>query len=1085
MSRTLSITWEGDFSKTNSLALVNAHIYEQLVEDSRFQLHRFPEDRPDPAEIHISHLWPPRLTRPSGAEYWISILPWEFGAVPVTWYMSMKYDMDEIWVYSQHNKNSYIASGIPGNKIRVLPLAVDPDIFKPEEKEESSASIDTSFRFLYVGGSIARKGFDILLDAYLEEFSPEEPVSLIVKDHGNTTHYHGISMQQRVLDTKDNPQSPQILYTDLHLSSQQLADLYRSCDCAVFPFRGEGFGLPIAEAAACGTAVIVPDQGPASEWLNHDEAIFVPSRLFRHPEAKIGDLATLDEPTWIDIDKKALQAAMRYAFQHRDAIHLKGRLASSNIRSSYTWQQTASLAGRYILDLWSRQFAWCGPSAEQQLRRELAAVSACSQREQEVKAEGLLAALVQRFPHYASLHMQLASKYIAARRFLQAISLLVPITEQASEEGQSRYSDLTDESIGTAWMLLAVCYSEMQSWSLAIHAFNEAKKLHIPVHSLQIPYFQVAVRALRLLLGELHKEMGETYLDLNADVNAVEEFQKALDCTPGMEKAVQRLEEVKELREAGAKKVSSLFTNNGRLLSAAKGDCGKVQWVWSSHSEVSSDIQPLWEKAAMSWFHPGQQVLWVEAGESLAEYDAASVYASVVLLLSEGIDTQELIDWTTWCSSRAAAGSTLIVYQGQAATESFSAVCSLLEYGIWSLKGQGTLHDPEDGRLNAYKAFQREEIGIHWDCPFYNATGYASEQRHFIESLKPHPYLIKVRAMDAARSVPEPPEEQIGNAYAVFKQPPLVHMQAAPAHLFSMPRAPISIGRTMFETDRIPADWVQVLNTLTEVWVPSQFNFDTFVASGVDPLKLQVVPGVLDERKYSLTSLQRSAIPGARSFAFLSVFDWSIRKGWDLLLRAYLSSFTEEDDVTLVLKVSQINEPNARISQLIEQFTRELQLHSPPHVLVLDARLTEQEMLELYASCHAFVLPTRGEGWGRPYMEAMALEVPVIGTNWSAQLEFMNEQNSYLIDVERLVEVPPSMPAHFKGHMWAEPSIEHLIQLLRDVYRRYDQAKQRAQIGRQSIFPKYSTQSIGRIINRNLERVITQYYETEVYHEQS
>jgi glycosyltransferase involved in cell wall biosynthesis len=57
----------------------------------------------------------------------------------------------------------------------------------------------------------------------------------------------------------------------------------------------------------------------------------------------------------------------------------------------------------------------------------------------------------------------------------------------------------------------------------------------------------------------------------------------------------------------------------------------------------------------------------------------------------------------------------------------------------------------------------------------------------------------------------------------------------------------------------------------------------------------------------------------------------------------------------------------------------------------------------LYAAVDCFVLPTRGEGWGLPIFEAMAMGLPVIATNWSGQVDFMNENNAFPIRVDKLV----------------------------------------------------------------------------------
>ena len=63
--------------------------------------------------------------------------------------------------------------------------------------------------------------------------------------------------------------------------------------------------------------------------------------------------------------------------------------------------------------------------------------------------------------------------------------------------------------------------------------------------------------------------------------------------------------------------------------------------------------------------------------------------------------------------------------------------------------------------------------------------------------------------------------------------------------------------------------------------------------------------------------------------------------------------------------------------------------------------LSASDMPRLYAGADAYVLPTRGEGWGRPFMEALAMGLPTIASRWSAVLEFMDDATSWLIDGER------------------------------------------------------------------------------------
>jgi glycosyltransferase involved in cell wall biosynthesis len=66
-----------------------------------------------------------------------------------------------------------------------------------------------------------------------------------------------------------------------------------------------------------------------------------------------------------------------------------------------------------------------------------------------------------------------------------------------------------------------------------------------------------------------------------------------------------------------------------------------------------------------------------------------------------------------------------------------------------------------------------------------------------------------------------------------------------------------------------------------------------------------------------------------------------------------------------------------------------------PAVYLIDRHVPTVDLPRLYAAAGAFVLPSRGEGWGRPHTEAMAMGLPVIATNWSGPTEYMTEHNSY------------------------------------------------------------------------------------------
>ena len=135
-----------------------------------------------------------------------------------------------------------------------------------------------------------------------------------------------------------------------------------------------------------------------------------------------------------------------------------------------------------------------------------------------------------------------------------------------------------------------------------------------------------------------------------------------------------------------------------------------------------------------------------------------------------------------------------------------------------------------------------------------------------------------------------------------------------------------------------------------------------------------------------------------------------------------------------------------QIRATIEEMRRSLGKPGRPPIEVISHVLSREEMPRLYAAADCFVLPTRGEGWNLCALEAMATGLPVICTRWSAHLDFLNDQNSYLVDIEGTEPIPPggrgSNPA-YRGSCWARPSLQHLRHLLRHLYHNQQEGREK------------------------------------------
>jgi glycosyltransferase involved in cell wall biosynthesis len=229
-----------------------------------------------------------------------------------------------------------------------------------------------------------------------------------------------------------------------------------------------------------------------------------------------------------------------------------------------------------------------------------------------------------------------------------------------------------------------------------------------------------------------------------------------------------------------------------------------------------------------------------------------------------------------------------------------------------------------------------------------------------------------------------------------------------PTH-FAQP-SKYNIGMFFFEADKITEEWVEMCNKMTGIIVPSEFCKKMCEYSGV------TVPVIVAHGYYSqhipsekVDWKERLQI-GVGEKTFLSVFQWNYRKGFDVLLRAfwaafpnggprlvikaYANDFRESEKEKIIRDIKQLKQMHLAIN-----FEKQTQtLPNFPNVSLLLDRLSDDEMFWLYEQMDAFVLLTRGEGWGRPYLEAAAHEMPIIATDWSAHTEFLNKDNAYMVD---------------------------------------------------------------------------------------
>jgi len=263
-------------------------------------------------------------------EYKIGFTMLEVDGLPASWVQSANM-MDEVWTPSTFNRETFKRSGVT-KPIHVIPLGVNPAYFNPGIK---GYRIDGPFTFLTMFEWGERKAPEILLKAFNDEFGSSEDVVLICKAYNQDPAVH-IPAQVRNYYLKDS--GGRIVFSiNEVVPSYQLGSIYRSVDCFVLASRGEGWGLPILEAMACGLPVIATNWSAQSDFISNDTAYLLDVERLRPAEAKCPYYEGFN---WAEPSYEHLRSLMRHVFENRDEAKTLGVRASAEVLTKWSWKQS-------------------------------------------------------------------------------------------------------------------------------------------------------------------------------------------------------------------------------------------------------------------------------------------------------------------------------------------------------------------------------------------------------------------------------------------------------------------------------------------------------------------------------------------------------------------------------------------------------------------------------------------------------------------------------------------------------------------------------------------------------------------------
>lgn len=361
----LNVVWEGTQFVYHSLALVNREQCINLINSEQVNLTIVPYEKNefDPTQderflplitndvrykseveadvlslpyVWIRHQWPPKKEVPLGSK-WILMQPWEFSSLRKDFIEPFS-EADEIWTPSNFSRMAFINSGIDADKIQVIPNGVNPLIFTPLGIKYPLKT-KKKLKFLFLGGTIPRKGIDLLLQAYVSTFSFKDDVCLIIKDLGGDSFYQGLTADAMIDKIMSEPNAPEIEYINNDLTEEEIASLYRACDVFVSPYRGEGFSLPTLEAMACGLPVVVTQGGSTDDFVDETVGWLIPSSKLSIGE-EIDGYPLVQETFILNPDIQTLAEILLSIYKKPTNLKVLGLKGSLRARENWTWKKS-------------------------------------------------------------------------------------------------------------------------------------------------------------------------------------------------------------------------------------------------------------------------------------------------------------------------------------------------------------------------------------------------------------------------------------------------------------------------------------------------------------------------------------------------------------------------------------------------------------------------------------------------------------------------------------------------------------------------------------------------------------------------
>ncbi len=285
-----------------------------------------------------------------------------------------------------------------------------------------------------------------------------------------------------------------------------------------------------------------------------------------------------------------------------------------------------------------------------------------------------------------------------------------------------------------------------------------------------------------------------------------------------------------------------------------------------------------------------------------------------------------------------------------------------------------------------------------------------------------------------------------------------------------------SVGTFYLETGNLQnTTWLPYLQMMDGIMVCSSHEVNTLKDAGCK--NIHQIGHPIDTEKFNNNYKAIEGVP-QDTFNFYFIGEFIDRKNLGDLVTAYHVAFTRSDNVNLIIKTSRSGIDEHNVANLVKNYIAEIKnktrIYQNPSQykpeLVITKRLTDEEMCSLHKSCHCLVMPSHGEAFCRPVIDAIGFGNSVIVTDNTGMTDYIEEGVGWKIPSYKTLVKTDSIPRQeiYTGReTWYNPSILDLVGLMRKAYK-----LNKPDINKcKKIIEKLSYNSVAKKINEILDKI--------------